>query len=90
MKHSMIVEKYDGSLAALAEDLGNLRYDALELFLRHLQAKLLKDSLADWHRDRRKLHTALGKAAEGLSNAAFYTGRAWDISKPFMKETNEP
>ncbi|MEO1765306.1 MAG: pentapeptide repeat-containing protein [Cyanobacteria bacterium J06629_18] len=29
MKHKNYIEKYDGSLEHLAEDIGNLRYDAL-------------------------------------------------------------
>ena len=33
MIHKEVVEKYDGTMIELAEDIGNLRYDALVEFL---------------------------------------------------------
>ena len=52
MKHKTYIEKYDGSLEELAEDIGNLRYDALTDLLKLLSAKLNKDSESDLFRNR--------------------------------------
>ena len=43
MVHRERVEGYTGTLAELAEDLGNLRYDSLGQFLELLAAKLVAE-----------------------------------------------
>jgi hypothetical protein len=69
----------EGGLPKLAEDIGNLRYDALAGFLRLLADKLRKDSEADHERGRCKLARSLADAADAID-------RAWRISEPYMKE----
>ncbi len=83
-KHSTSVE-YKGGLEKLAEDLGNLRYDALEKFLNLLSEKLVNDSDADKKRGRKKLATRLNKASTLALYAANEIKEAWKISAPYMK-----
>jgi ADP-heptose:LPS heptosyltransferase len=54
------------SLKKLAEDIGNLRYDALAEFFRHLKNKLLNDSEADLSRGRKKLARHLFDASMNM------------------------
>lgn len=42
--HPQTVEKYDGSLEQLAEDIGDLQYDGLIEFFGHLEDKFKKDA----------------------------------------------
>jgi hypothetical protein len=72
---------YPGGLAQLAEDLGNLRYDALSLFFDLLSKKLAKDSEADKERERSQLSSVLFAASENMANA-------WKISRRFMTNSN--
>ena len=59
MQHADHVERYPGTLAELANELGNLRYDALATFLAALAEKLEGDSLQDAARGRKKLAAEL-------------------------------
>ena len=85
MRHKERVARYGGSLRQLAVELADMRYDALEKFLRHLAAKLKADSEADQARGRRKLSSALYFASTGVDWTAVHVAEAWRISKPFMK-----
>ncbi len=85
MKHADRVEKYPDSLAELAEELGNLRYDALAVFLAAPSAKLEADALQDAARGRQKLAANLHAASDELADAASAIERAWTICKPHMK-----
>jgi hypothetical protein len=84
MKHADCVEKYPGTLAELAEELGNLRYDALAVFLASLSAKLEEDSLKDAARGRKKLAATLHAASSELAEAAGAIEKAWVICEPRM------
>jgi hypothetical protein len=68
---------YEGGYPKLADDLGNLRYDALAEFLELLAAKIDRDAGADAGRGRAQLAAELQAAAERIA-------RAWRICKPFM------
>lgn len=83
-KHKKTVEKYDGDLKQLAEDIGDLHYDALQDFMLDLAVKLNKDSKADEKRGRKQLSTALRRAGFNISTAAMNIREAWYISKPYM------
>jgi hypothetical protein len=52
MIHREIIEHYPGTLAELAGELGDLRYDALAQFLQALARKLEADAAADIGRGR--------------------------------------
>ena len=84
MKHPEQIEKYDGSLPLLAEDLGNLRYDALANFLRALSDKIQTDGTKDQDRGRPQLASSLFDCAESIQQAAQAIDKAWQISAPYM------
>lgn len=86
MIHKNTVDKYDGPLIELAEDLGNLRYDDLRDFLRLLKEKLRKDEYADFQRGRGQLSMCLRNIASAIDQASKHTDEAWEICKPFMEK----
>jgi hypothetical protein len=82
--HRDNLERYPGTLAELASELGDLRYDALAQFLRALAQKLEADANADAGRGRPKLAQALRDGAAGVSAAAAQIEQAWAIAAPHM------
>lgn len=86
MIHKDNIEKYDGSLKQLAEDLGNLKYDALADFLHLLADKINQDSLTDKANGRKKLAIHLFGCGRKLKDAALDIDKAWDICKRYMDE----
>ena len=84
MVHKTEMDHYDGGIPQLANDLGDLRYDALADFLRLLSAKLEMDGDKDQARDRVRLAKQLHQCASGLFAAASAIDRAWKISEPYM------
>jgi len=83
-KHKEVVEKYEGTLQELAEDIGDLHYRELAKFLSHLNMKIYSDGCKDFGRGREKLSSELTKASTDLSNAGNHIYKAWKISEPFM------
>jgi hypothetical protein len=90
MVHGEKVPGYPGTLTELAGELGDLRYDALALFLRALARKLEADAAADADRGRSQLAAALKDGAAGVSTAAIEIERAWAISAPHMGHSSHP
>ena len=86
MIHYDAVQNYTGSLAELAEDVGNLRYEALAEFLQLLSAKVAQDAEKDAGRGRAQLASALQDSAAELTASADHMQKAWRIAKPFMPE----
>jgi hypothetical protein len=84
MVHREDLERYPATLAELACELGDLRYDALASFLRSLAAKLEADGNADAGRGRRKLAAALRGSATAVQAGAAEIERAWSICAPRM------
>lgn len=82
--HRDNIERYPGTLIELANEIGDLRYDALVEFLHVLAAKLTEDATADAGRGRPRLAAALRGGAAGLRAAAAEVERAWAISAPHM------
>ncbi|MGB3652319.1 MAG: hypothetical protein WBA41_14040 [Rivularia sp. (in: cyanobacteria)] len=76
MKHKTYIEKYNGSLEALAEDIGNLKYDALADLLKLLSVKLNKDSESDLSRNRVKLAACLKECALEVNEASIAIDKA--------------
>ena len=70
-------------LQALANEIGDLRYDALQEFLLHLSLKIKNDALKDRNRGRIKLANQLGEASEKIQKSAESIDKAWIICKPF-------
>ena len=88
MIHHQTVEGYSGTPEQLAEDIGNLRYDALAEFLRLLAEKIQRDGAKDKARGRPRLAAALQGAADQTAAAALSIGAAWRLSEPHMTESN--
>ena len=88
MVHQQAVKGYSGTPEQLAEDIGNLRYDALAELLRLLAEKIQRDSAKDQARGRPKLAAALLGAADQTDAAALSIEGAWRLSEPHMTESD--
>lgn len=84
MKHKQTIEKYDGTLEELVEDIGNLQYDVLFNFLTLFSIKLFKDSFADLKRDRPKLSGYLYLAGSKLYDSSIAIYNACGICKKYF------
>lgn len=82
--HPTCVPHYHGTLEELADEIGNLRYDALIVFVNALRSNLHQQSLADFERGRTQLSMTLEDAACDLQSAAVSLQKAWRISEPHM------
>lgn len=78
--------KYYPNLESLACEIGDLRYDALEVFLHHLALKLKQDSEADAKRGRSQLASNLMNASNLMETSAVEIGRAWKICAPYLED----
>ncbi len=85
MIHKDTIDNYSGSMQDLAEDLGNLKYDALGDFLELLAAKIQKDGNKDRSRGRVKLAADLQNCSNNLMKSAKSAHQAWIICEPYMK-----
>jgi len=83
-KHNKTIDKYEGTLQELAEDIGDLHYEELAKFLHHLNIKIYSDGAKDFGRGRKKLSHELTKASTSLSVTSSHIREAWNISKPYM------
>ena len=86
MKHPETVEKYQGTLEQLAQEVSNLRYDSLAHFVYCLSENLYRQATEDYVNDRFKLGESLTEAKNRLDFASMYLKKAWNICKPYMKE----
>ncbi|MEL6721407.1 MAG: hypothetical protein AAFP82_22095 [Bacteroidota bacterium] len=84
MIHKSTVENYLGTMEGLAEEIGDLQYDALATFLECLANKIQKDGDKDKGRGRIKLASHLHDCSEQL-RACKSIDKAWVICKPHMK-----
>jgi hypothetical protein len=84
MVHKSKVEKYSGSMEELAEEIGNLKYDALSDFLELLANKIQEDGRKYEARNRTKLSRNLYENANKIKESKGFIDEAWRISKPFM------
>jgi hypothetical protein len=84
--HRTDVERYLGTLRQLADDLGDLRYDALAEFLGLLAAKLAADAAQDEGRGRRRLSALLRETSHHLTEAAESLNRTWRLCEPYMAD----
>jgi hypothetical protein len=84
-KHAKKPKNYNGTLEELANELGDLQYDSLSVFLEFLSKKLEKDSQADKERNRIQLANQLKNASDSLKKSSDSIQKAWKICDPFMK-----
>ena len=78
-KHKREIEKYNGNMKELVNDISNLRYDSLAEFFVLLGDKLALDSIADFKRNRPKLAKNLGYASVSIQDAGKHIKDAWNI-----------
>ena len=84
MIHPKQIDRFNGSLTELAEDLGNLQYDVLAEVLGLLAAKIEQDVTKDSERGRVKLAASLKQCADNLNNAEDAIIQAWAICQPYI------
>lgn len=72
----------------VAEAIGDLHYEVLATLLLRLSSKLQMDRLKDRADGKIKLAEQLEKAAGDIFQSHFRILKAWEISKPFMKDKN--
>lgn len=86
MIHKSTVTNYAGSMEELAEDIGNLKYDALADFLNLLAQKIEKDGDKDKARNRVKLARNLHDCSSKLKECKISIDKAWEICEPYMNQ----
>ncbi len=84
MTHETTIAGYDADFTQLAQELGDLRYDALAVFLTALSKKIEDDGDKDQARNRVQLATQLHAGAEQLKQASQAIEKAWRICEPYM------
>lgn len=84
MKHTVTVPHYNGSHQQLAEQMGDLYYNALAELLTMLADKLERDAAKDNARGRLKLASELAGASTAIKAAAAHINTAWRICEPYM------
>lgn len=89
MTHETTVTRYPGTLAELADAIGDLRYDALQEFLECVAEKLREDADKDGGRKRHRLESCLRNTADRLDEAAAEIKDAWRIAEPFMRDATK-
>lgn len=75
-------------MKVLAEMIGDLHYETLTILFNYLVIKINEDGHNDWMAGRDQLAAELKCAATQLLKAANNIEKAWQISKPFMKNQN--
>ena len=73
----------------LANRIGDLHYETLADLLDNLSDKIFLDSVKDNSEGRKKLSSALEKAAYQIMFSSMNIYKAYDISKPFMDKKNK-
>lgn len=84
MQHTTSVQRYNGTHQQLAEEMGDLYYNALAELLERLAGKLEQDAAKDTGRGRIKLAAELNRAAADLKAVAGHIQQAWRICEPYM------
>ena len=85
-KHPVEVDGYYGSLTALANSIGDMRYDKVAEFLDGLARRIEAEAEKDLASGRSQLSEKLDLASKHLYDAKEAIGSAWKISKPYMKD----
>lgn len=85
MKHPNNIPNYSKTIAELAKDIGNLKYDSLAEFLSHLGDDLMRQAEADKKRGRPRLASQLEASAKEIYEARDRMFAVWKICEPYMK-----
>ena len=89
MKHPSIVIGWNGSLAELAQAVGNMSYDQTTRFIDLLADDIRKQANNDWTRGKTRLAAELYKTADALFEATVKMDDAWKICERYMKEVDD-
>jgi len=82
-KHTKVVNiHFPLTPKELAQGIGDLRYDALQEFLRELADKLYADAKKDGKGGRLKLEESLAHVANSVEDAYVCMYDVWDICEP--------
>lgn len=73
----------------LAHLIGQLHYESLAELFGHLQNKFWSDARKDQEAGRERLSDQLFDIAIACNNAKYHLDKAWQISKPFMKDHDQ-
>lgn len=84
MKHPTTLEGM--TMDVLAEEVENLRYDAVYEFLYHLRTRLEERATKDSIAGRTELARALRMAAEEVDKAGVRMEKVWSICEPYMQD----
>ncbi len=84
MEHKEWIDNYEDDFEKLTSEIGDLKYDALEIFLSLLSEKIAEDAMKDKARGRDKLGNSLENCAHNLKEASRNIQNAWIICEPYM------
>ena len=84
IKHPRTVEGFEGTLAELANSIGNMTYDQTASFIGELADDITRQADTDLARGRKKLSSELYATAEELYQAKNRMDEAWKICKPYI------
>lgn len=87
-KHPTKINNYQGSLKDLARDLGNLRYDRLQVFFLLLENKILEDARVDDQHGRKQLASLLNKLSIDVNKVSMTLNEIWGLCKSKMTDRN--
>jgi len=85
-KHPTHVDGYHGSLEALANAIGDMRYDRVAYFLDLLAQRIETEAEKDSSAGKIQLSKRLDQASKYLQDAQKEIDSAWKICKPYMKD----
>ena len=88
-KHKRHIERYDGDMRELANDIGDLHYESLESFFHMLSEKIKEDSHKDKEGGREQLSKSLKELSLSIGESAYNTNRAYKICAPYMDKENK-
>jgi len=84
MKHKKTIDKYNGDISELVNDIGDLHYDTLKDFLLLLSVKLEKDSIKDNKNNKPQLSNTLKNASNSIYDSYLHICDSFIISKKYM------
>jgi len=85
MIHKKTVDKYNGNITELVNDISNLHYDTLKDFLLLLSLKLKNDSIKDMDNNRPQLSNTLKNASNSIYDSYLHINKAFKISIKYME-----
>ncbi len=88
-KHPTTIEGFDGTIEALAQRVGRMRYDKVAEFLDYFGKELKRQANGDRQRGRVKLADILDEMTETVKGLRFKMERIFALCKPFMKDEME-